>query len=234
MPTITSADGTRLHVTSTGSGPGLVVVPGGVRHSHHYRQLTESLADSRTVHVMPRRAGGDGAIEREVEDTLAVLDATGSAELFGHSRGGLVALHVALRRELGRLVVHEPGAGLGDPPLAEVPGPGAMATFLTGLGFAPVGVVPLPAYTAFAWFLLQAPEGRDQLLPAGRRVAAPTLVITSDRGPGWLRPRLAELVPHARYVRMPQVDHHAAGHDAPAAVADLVRAFLTTDDAEAR
>ncbi|GAA3906489.1 hypothetical protein Aau02nite_62480 [Amorphoplanes auranticolor] len=159
MPTITSADGTRLHVTSTGAGPGLVVVPG---------------------------------------------------------------------------VVHEPGAGLDDPSLADMPGPGAMATFLTGLGFAPVGVVPLPAYTAFAWFLLQAPEGRDQRLPAGRRVAAPTLVITSDRGPEWLRPRLAELVPHARYVRMPQVDHHTAGPGAPAAVADLVRAFLTTDDAEAR
>ena len=90
------------------------------------------------------------------------------------------------------------------------------------------------AYTAFAWLLLQAREGRDQWLPAGRRVAAPTLVITGDHGPEWLRPPLAELVPHARSARMPQVDHHAAGHDAPAAVADLVRAFLTTDDAEAR
>jgi hypothetical protein len=33
----------------------------------------------------------------------------------------------------------------------------AMAMFLTGLGFAPVGVLPLPAHTAFAWFLLQTP-----------------------------------------------------------------------------
>ena len=33
--------------------------------------------------------------------------------------------------------------------------------FLTGLGFAPVGVLPMPVSTAFAWFLLQtvpAPE----------------------------------------------------------------------------
>jgi pimeloyl-ACP methyl ester carboxylesterase len=217
-------------ITSTGSGPGLVVVPGGVSHSHHYRQLTESLAGSRTVHVMQRRAGGDGAIEAEVEDTLAVLDATGSAELFGHSRGGLVALHVALRRELGRLVVHEPGAGLGDPPPVDLPGPAAMATFLTGLGFAPVGVVPLPVHTALAWFLLQAPGGEG----ARPHVTAPTLVITAGRGPEWLRPHLAQLVPHARYVRMPRADHHAAGPGVPTAVADLVRAFLTTDDAEAR
>jgi hypothetical protein len=33
--------------------------------------------------------------------------------------------------------------------------------FLTGLGFAPVGVLPMPAYTAFAWFLLQAPPAAD-------------------------------------------------------------------------
>ena len=35
--------------------------------------------------------------------------------------------------------------------------PGALAMFLTGLGFAPVGVAPLPISTAFAWFLLQTP-----------------------------------------------------------------------------
>jgi hypothetical protein len=39
--------------------------------------------------------------------------------------------------------------------------PGALALFLTGLGFAPVGVVPLPAYTAFAWFLLQTSPAMD-------------------------------------------------------------------------
>lgn len=33
--------------------------------------------------------------------------------------------------------------------------------FLTGLGFAPVGVAPLPISTAFAWFLLQTPPAPD-------------------------------------------------------------------------
>jgi pimeloyl-ACP methyl ester carboxylesterase len=274
MPTIFSADGTRLDVTSTGSGPGLVVVPGGLRRSHHYRQLAESLADSRTVHVIERRGRGasgppgpDYSIEREVEDALAVLDATGSGELFGHSYGGLAALHVALRRDLRRLVVYEPGVSLDgsldttflpefERRLARGRSAGAMATFLTGLGFAPVGVVPLPVYTAFAWFLLQTPEGRETrdllpTLPAELRVTAgldsdgsryaaitsPALVIAGGRSPEWLRrvqPRLAELIPHARYVLLPELDHNAPDQSAPAAVADLVRAFLTTDDATAR
>jgi hypothetical protein len=39
--------------------------------------------------------------------------------------------------------------------------PGALAMFLTGLGFAPVGVAPLPISTAFAWFLLQTPPVTD-------------------------------------------------------------------------
>ena len=274
MPTITSADGTRLDVTSTGSGPGLVVIPGGLRRSHHYRRLAESLGDSRTVHVIERRGRGDSgppgpgySIEREVEDALAVLAATGSGELFGHSYGGLAALHVALRRDLTRLVVYEPAVSLNgsidttflpefERRLARGRSAGAMATFLTGMGFAPVGVVPMPVYTAFAWFLLQTPEGREnrELLPTlpaecrvvagldsdGSRYAAigsPTLVIAGGRSPEWLRrvqPRLAELVPNARYALLPELDHNAPDQSAPAAVADLVRAFLTTDDAEAR
>ncbi|GAA3338044.1 alpha/beta hydrolase [Amorphoplanes nipponensis] len=274
MPTITSADGARLEVTSTGSGPGLVVVPGGLRRSHRCRRLAESLGDSRTVHVIERHGPGDSgpppagsSIEREVEDALAVLDATGSAELFGHGYGGLAALHVALRRDLRRLVIHEPAAGLdGAPDPASRPGlerggphgrtATAMATFLTGLGFAPVGVVPMPALTAFAWFLLRTPDGRQtrQLQPTaapevraavgpdpdGHRYAAvtsPTLIIAGGRDPEWqhrMQPRLAALIPHARYALVPEPDHHAPGGSAPAAVADLVRAFLTTDDATAR
>jgi hypothetical protein len=57
---------------------------------------------------------------------------------------------------------------------------GAMATFLTGLGFAPVGVLPLPAYTAFAWFLLQTPQD-------GPRQPDPGLVrafLTTDAATG--------------------------------------------------
>jgi len=68
-------------------------------------------------------------------------------------------------------------------------------------------------------------------------IASPTLVVAGGRSPQWLRqvqPRLAELMPHARYVLVPELDHNAPDESAPAAVADLVRAFLTTDAATAR
>jgi pimeloyl-ACP methyl ester carboxylesterase len=240
MATITRCDGTRLDVTSTGSGPGLVVLPGGLRHGH--RLLAQALATTRTVHVIERNGPGgsgppgpDPAVEDAAEDALAVLDATGSAELFGHSYGGLAGLHVARRRELRRLVIHEPCAGLGDPPasglgpaFAPGPAPAAMATFLSGLGFAPVGVLPMPVYTAFAWFLLQSTGERET-------IGSPTLVIAGDRSPHWrsdVRPRLARMIPHAHYAHLPEPDAPDAG---PAtALAELVRAFLTTADAEAR
>jgi hypothetical protein len=43
--------------------------------------------------------------------------------------------------------------------------PGALALFLAGLGFAPVGVLPLPAHTAFARFLLQTPPAASAADP---------------------------------------------------------------------
>jgi hypothetical protein len=66
---------------------------------HHYAKLAAALGDAYTVHAIDRRGRGpsgrqgpDYSIDREVEDAIAVLDATGSAVVFGHSYGGLVAL----------------------------------------------------------------------------------------------------------------------------------------------
>ncbi|MEV4638629.1 alpha/beta hydrolase [Actinoplanes sp. NPDC049548] len=274
MPTITSVDGTPLSITSTGAGPGLVVLPGGLRSAHDYATFAAALADVRTVHVVDRRGRGSSgpkgpayAIEREVEDAEAVLDATGSDEIFGHSFGGLVALHVALRRKPAKLVVYEPAVSLhGSFPAHVLPAyekklaagrdAAAMATFLTGLGLAPLPIVPMPVWTAFAWFMLHTPGGRDtrallHTLPSEWRVAAgldsdgtryaavtaPTLVIAGDRSPGWLlrvQPELARLIPAASYTCLPGLDHNAPDLSAPAAVANLVRAYLTTGAAKAR
>jgi hypothetical protein len=44
--------------------------------------------------------------------------------------------------------------------------PGAPDPLLTGPGFTPVGVLPLPACTAFAWFLLGTPPAGSAPAPA--------------------------------------------------------------------
>ena len=47
-----------VDVLTIGSGPGLVVIPGGTRRARHYRALAEALADTYTVHMIDRRGRG--------------------------------------------------------------------------------------------------------------------------------------------------------------------------------
>jgi pimeloyl-ACP methyl ester carboxylesterase len=112
----TSTDQTSISFLSTGQGPALVVIPGNNRRAHHYEALARDLAATHTVHVIDRRGRGlsgpqgpDYSIDQEVDDALAVVDQTGAELAFGHSYGGLIALHVALRRRLAALTVYEPG-----------------------------------------------------------------------------------------------------------------------------
>ena len=42
----------------TGSGPGLVVLHGGMRAAQHYLVLAEALADGYTVYIQDRRGRG--------------------------------------------------------------------------------------------------------------------------------------------------------------------------------
>jgi pimeloyl-ACP methyl ester carboxylesterase len=74
------------------------------------------------VHVMTRRGlsdSGDGpeyTLEREHEDVVAVLRATGSTRLVGHSFGAICALGAALLHgELERLVAYEPPLTVTEP-----------------------------------------------------------------------------------------------------------------------
>jgi len=252
---------------SSGTGPGLVVIPGGLRRAHHYARFAAGLADVRTVHVIDRAPGPAYTLDRELAETAAVLDATGAREVFGHSLGGLVALTLALHRRLDKLVLYEAAVNIDDavpgeflPDLDRLLAAGrdatAMATFLTGLGLAPTGLLPVPIWTAFAWIMLHTPGGRETrallaALPAQMRavtgsvteagayagITAPTLILSGSRSPQWLlgiQAKLARLIPGAAYTCSAGLDHNAPDDGAPATVADLVRAFLTTGGARAR
>ncbi|GAA2545206.1 alpha/beta hydrolase [Winogradskya consettensis] len=274
MPTIQSRDGTPISVTTTGTGPGLVVIPGGLRMAHHYTRFAAALAEVRTVHLVDRRGRGDSgpqgpaySMDREVEDAAAVLDATGAAEVFGHSYGGLVALRLALGRRLDRLVIYEAGLNLDgrinpgilsgmERKLAAGREAAAMTTFIGGLGLAPMGLLPMPVFTAVAWLMLHTADGRETrallaTLPSELRevlalnsgggeyaaITAPTLIIAGGRSPRWLREvqsELAALIPGSAHTVSPGLNHNAPDENAPAEVADLVRAFLTTGGARAR
>jgi pimeloyl-ACP methyl ester carboxylesterase len=114
---VTSPDGTTIAYQTIGGGPGLVVLSGAVLHPDAYKKLTKILAQSFAVHVVHRRgrglSGPQGrgySIEKECQDVVAVLDATQSRGLFGHSFGALLAVETARREppELDHVVAYDP------------------------------------------------------------------------------------------------------------------------------
>jgi pimeloyl-ACP methyl ester carboxylesterase len=229
METMTSSDGTTISVLRSGTGPGLVVLPGSTRRGYHYAALAAALGDAYTVHAVDRRGRGasgpqgpDYRIDREVEDVIAVLDATGSSIVFGHSFGGVVALELARRRPLSALIVYEPPVSLNGgfdggflPSFSAAVDDRrysrAMAELMVGLQVTPARV-PTSAYAALGWLMMRGREGaalRETLrtVPAEARealrldsdgsryaeITAPTLLLGGGRSPAWLRTILPEL-----------------------------------------
>lgn len=113
-----SADGTRIAYESTGSGPAVVVVGGGLNDRAMFSPFAELLSGNHTVYTYDRRGRGDSewgdpdswVIEREIEDLAAVLDVVeGPAHVFANCTGGMVALLAAARGvPVERLGLYEP------------------------------------------------------------------------------------------------------------------------------
>ncbi|HVH53996.1 MAG TPA: alpha/beta hydrolase [Actinomycetota bacterium] len=102
METVTSKDGTTIGFDRLGSGPPVVLVCGGSVDRTADAALAKELASDLTVFNYDRRGRGDSgdtlpyAIEREVEDIDAVIEAAGgSACLWGSSSGAVLALIAA-------------------------------------------------------------------------------------------------------------------------------------------
>lgn len=113
---VKSADGTSIAYDVSGSGPSLVIVLGALNSRTSVPGLVPLLESAFTVHVLDRRGRGDSgdtapyAVEREVEDVAAVIEAAGgSALVFGHSSGGILSLECASRGlPITKLAVYEP------------------------------------------------------------------------------------------------------------------------------
>jgi pimeloyl-ACP methyl ester carboxylesterase len=222
---VTSADGTEIAYEVTGSGPALVLVDGALcqRAGGPSRGLAHQLADTFTVYAYDRRGRGDSgagaspyAVEREVEDLLAVIAATGGpAHVFGSSSGATLALEAARGgAPIDKLVAYESPFIVddthapNDPRLpertrelvAEGRRGDAVKLFLRTVG-APAPAVAvmrlLPVWkklTGIAHTLpydLEIVVGHQQgrPLPAGYYddVAAETLVIAGGKSPEYMR-----------------------------------------------
>lgn len=163
--TVRSPDGTVIAYHSVGQGPGLVVVGGVLSSGTDYLALARALASEHEVHVMERRGRPgsgpqrpDHSLDDECDDLLAVLAATGSTAVFGHSFGGLVALETARRQPgLDRVVVYEPGVPIRsqlrtdwfddyERRLDAGDRRGAFARMVKSAGFAPAALTLMPVW----------------------------------------------------------------------------------------
>jgi pimeloyl-ACP methyl ester carboxylesterase len=127
----TSRDGTRIGYHRLGSGPGIILLHGGLQSSHSLRRLGAALADRFTVVVPDRRGRGlsgafapDYSMATEVDDLKQLVENTGSRYVFGLSSGALMALAAAPGLPaVERLMLYEPPLAIaGVPsPLAWVP-----------------------------------------------------------------------------------------------------------------
>ena len=117
MGKVQSKDGTTIAYDQSGKGPAVVLVCGGSVDHHSNASLAAFLAERFTVYNYHRRGRGESgdtqpyAVDREVEDIEAVIDAAGgSAYLYGSSSGAALALEAArqLPGKVKKLALWEP------------------------------------------------------------------------------------------------------------------------------
>ena len=217
--TVVSRDGTRIAGTRYGDGPAVVLVSGAMSTGGTLAPLAERLARHCTAVVYDRRGRGESgdtepyAVEREVEDLAALIDALGgAAALFGVSSGGALVLRAAA----SGLPVRR--AGVYEVPFADFLEGGAerhaayrrdltaalsdgrrgdaveLFLRLTGLGEEVIrGARQSPMWAgmeAIAPSLAHDAEVMgDGLLPHDRvaEVATPLLVVAGGASPAWMR-----------------------------------------------
>ena len=129
METVRSRDGTTIAFDRSGRGPSLIVVGGALSDRGAVPDLASHLADKLTVIAFDRRGRGAStdtppyAVEREIEDLAALVDAAGgSSFVFGHSSGAVLALRAAEAGvPISRLALYEPPLSVDDtrPPIPD-------------------------------------------------------------------------------------------------------------------
>ena len=121
----TSKDGTKIGYRQMGSGPGIILLHGGVNASQHLMKLGTLLSDEFTLYIPDRRGRGmsgpvgeDYSIEKEDEDLDAILKKTGAYFVFGTADGALFALHAAISNpSIHKIAAYEPLVFAGQPEL---------------------------------------------------------------------------------------------------------------------
>ena len=254
---VRSADGTRIAYERVGEGPPVVVIGGIFCDRQRTAELAYGLAEHFSVLNYDRRGRGESgdspayAVEREIEDLAALIDAAGGrAMAYGHSSGAGLALRAtASGLPISRLVLHEPPYGPDDAEsrasaeslarrvrsaVAADRCGDAIAEFFRVLGLSPDVVAALrtnPAMLAIARTMPYDFEVMGDFtggtVPEAlvRAIGVPTLVLAGGVSAGFLRDtamRIAGLLPQGAFAVLEGHDHDAPGE----VVAPVVAEFL--------
>ncbi|TDW17780.1 alpha/beta hydrolase [Kribbella kalugense] len=120
--TTLAVPGAELHYETAGTGPVLLLIPGGNGDATPYAGLTRLLSDAYTVVAYNRRGfslspvdgpvDADTRLDADADDAAALIDHFGSgpAQVFGSSSGAIVGLHLLTRspERVSNLICHEP------------------------------------------------------------------------------------------------------------------------------
>lgn len=170
MPNVISRDGVKIAFEKMGRGPALILIGGALSARAGGKPLAGRLAEHFSVYVFDRRGRGDStdgktyAVEREVEDLAALIEAAGgSAYLYGVSSGAALALQTAAKlgpTKVPKLALYEPPYGPDTPQekerfaeqkrrideLIQTGQPGDVASyFMTAIGTPPEALAKMKA-----------------------------------------------------------------------------------------
>jgi pimeloyl-ACP methyl ester carboxylesterase len=243
MNTVQSKDGTTLAYDIYGSGPALIYITGAscFRSFMPIVQDAKAFAKEFTVYNYDRRGRGDStdtqpyAIEREVEDIEALIDAAGGkASLYGHSSGAVLALEAAIRLgdKVGKVVMYDPSYVHDETEktqynnlsqqvhkfLQEGKNAQAMTTFLNGIGMPKVFVSLMRFMPGWKTMAALAPTlaydialTRD-LPPLDRaaQVIVPVQILAGEKSPAGIHDvagQLTKAIPGATFTQIKGQGH---------------------------
>jgi pimeloyl-ACP methyl ester carboxylesterase len=207
--------GTTIGYRQIGSGPGLLLLHGGMQASQHSLRLAAALANTFTVYVPDRRGRGlsgppgeHHSLAQECEDVASFLDKTGAHFVFGHSAGGPIALQAALTLPpLRKIAVYEPPVSVhGSVPtswLKRYEREVAQSTYASAMITALKGLQVNQVFT---------------ILP--RPVLLLLIMVLQRR-------EKQTLQPHVKRIRYPRLDHSGPNVTALSRIADDLRAFFS-------
>jgi pimeloyl-ACP methyl ester carboxylesterase len=219
MPeTVVSPDGTPLALWKSGAGPRLVLVHGATADHSRWAPALPALEEHFTVYNYDRRGRGESgegtpwALEREVEDLAALIEAAGGeAAVYGISSGAALALEAADRLAgITALAIYEPpfvvdpsGNVVPDDFIARVEAADRsrkLKLFMRMVGTPRIftAIMPLTpmwkklkavAHTLPYDLRILGDDASGHPLPAHRwpRISAPVLAMAGGKSPQWMR-----------------------------------------------